>query len=319
MTVVPQVAILPHSLPTVCAGQAIGAQQVFGVMLVLQSSPAGQLHVAVPPQALVILPQVLPVASAGHVGGAQQAPALHVSPAGHVLQLSVPPHPFGKAPHCRPPMLTVAHVNGWQQTLTSHVSPAGQLQVTLAPQALVIFPHALPTPSVGHVGGAQHAPALQLSPAAHVLQLRVPPQPLENEPHCAPIMLTVAHVSGLQQVVTSHVSPAGQLHVVIAPQALVIFPQAEPVASVGHVGGAQQAPALQVSPAAQVLQVIVPPQLSGNEPHCAPPMFTLAQVRGVQHVPAVPLVLEEHLPAAHGQLTEFPPQPSASPVPHFPA
>jgi hypothetical protein len=215
-------------------------------------------------------------------------------------------------------MFTVAQVSGWQQTLASQDSPAGQAQVTVAPHALVIFPQALPVPSAGHVGGAQHAPALHVSPAAQVLHVTVPPQPLEKVPHAAPIMLTVAHVSGLQHVVPSHVSPAGQLHVTFAPHALVIFPQAEPVASVGHVGGAQQAPALQVSPAAQVLHVMVPPQVSGKVPHCAPPMFTVAQVAGVQQVPGVPLAVDEHLPVVQGQLTDVPPQPSASPVPHSP-
>jgi hypothetical protein len=48
-------------------------------------------------------------------------------------------------------------------------------------------------------------------------------------------------------------------------------------------------------------------------------MSTFAQVRGVQQVPGVPFVVDEHLPVVQGQLTDVPPQPSARAIPHFPA
>jgi hypothetical protein len=52
LTVVHPFVTLPHALPSAGVGHEAGAQQTFGLGVVLHDMPAGQPHVSVPPQPL---------------------------------------------------------------------------------------------------------------------------------------------------------------------------------------------------------------------------------------------------------------------------
>jgi hypothetical protein len=227
-------------------------------------------------------------------------------------------------------------VASWQHVVPSHVSPAAQPHVTVPPQLLLIFPHTDPAAGVGHPVGAQHAPALQSSPAAQVLQVMFPPHPFENVPHAAPPMLTVAHVSGVQHA-SLFSQTAGALHSLQR----YVFAGSHVSASSLHwpdatdvqtLFGAQQLPMTPLAgggpglfvvlsthspPLGQMALMLLSPQPVGRLVPHSPAAVYVAAVFGTQQVPAVPLVVEEQVsPAAHGQLTEVPPQPSSRLVPH---
>jgi hypothetical protein len=166
-------------------------------------------------------------------------PPPQVSEPAHVPQSRVPPQPSGSDPQLAP---AIAQVVGAQvdppQTPLEHVWPDGQA-VPQAPQSSALVARLAHAPAQQlspeaqsllevHAALAPHwfafPPPPHVSPAPHVPQSIVPPQPSGNDPQLAPATAQVvgAHVA-CAQAPPAQVSPEGQslLELHVSPQTLV--------------------------------------------------------------------------------------------------
>jgi hypothetical protein len=167
---------------------------------------------------------------------------------------------------------------GWQTLLGEQVLPAPHVpQLSVPPQPSAIVPHELDGQVFGMHVWVTHTLFVHVALAPQVPHESVPPQPSGIVPQFFPCAEQVVGVQPVPawQAPWVHVSPTGQLHVIVPPHPLETVPQALPTPPEPHVMGTHAGwhvplpDPVQVSPETQP-QLSVPPQPLGTAPQVSP-------------------------------------------------